>query len=584
MQAENTRHEFINRINVISQEIDNPKKFITDQLRGIKKNGIEWILLRLASPFLHIARKDPYKKIRITSVAQALSNYFEANQCHLDQELIGKINEMIIEKLKTRTANKKTSVSKYEETLQAVSDKLNSLISISIPTPSQPISSPWKWPSDLNIIKISPAEKDVIDDFLTNHVAQIRLKNISKKRIIKLDNGTTGFKLPITTFLIYEKSELKHAILILDKSRFSVIGVGGSRKVKACYDLVTGEFLARKEAFRDEIELLKLLNGSGSKGIPCFIGERCVKKIKSDPLKVSIMPKKVRSEPLTKKEKEKVESEPLYSETTQIIEKCYDGSLQALLNANQLNTVHSKIKAMDGFLAGISVLHDTQFPFAFEDIEEESQIISTRYFQVPSMHLDIKPENILFKRLPDDSYETVISDFGIANRVEDVCGTPGFRAPELVKLYNDLYCDTIPFEYKQKANPWIANRIIKHNIQYGQAADAWSAGLVLAAILKNQIEGFYCPLDCISDRIEPLKKDKSIDYKISKLNQEDIDTDITQEAQKISNSNLDPKDKEILVNLWRIVLNMLRIDPKERLSIDNARQLIVKITAEPSSI
>jgi len=66
------------------------------------------------------------------------------------------------------------------------------------------------------------------------------------------------------------------------------------------------------------------------------------------------------------------------------------------------------------------------------------------------MHRDLKPENIVFTN-NNSSYDIKIIDFGLASLINEEkylyqrCGTPGFVAPEIIKLkdgkrYNEK-CD-----------------------------------------------------------------------------------------------------------------------------------------------
>jgi len=138
------------------------------------------------------------------------------------------------------------------------------------------------------------------------------------------------------------------------------------------------------------------------------------------------------------------------------------------------------------------------------------------------VHRDIKPENILL----DDNMNIKLTDFGFARPLEpgeklfDVCGTPGYLAPELLKAATDEDADG-----------------------YGAHVDIWACGVIMYTLLVG------CPPFWHRKELMMLRNIRDGRYSFCSPEWDDV-TDT-------------PKD---------LISKLLVVDPKKRLTAREALQ------------
>ncbi len=363
-----------------------------------------------------------------------------------------------------------------------------------------PAASPsqWSWPADLNTIALSEASKKEIEAFLNEVVPQIvaskQMPAFHRRGEEFVLNGKS-WKLPRTLTFIADPNTKQLAGILLNVSskRVGILGKGGQRTVKKCYNLTTGEMVVKKGAASPyEVELLKSLNGT--KGFEALSYVR-------------VIPDKRRAGRIK----------------THLITPIATGSLDKLLAGSPKLQAKEIRDLMLPLFQGMEKLHAhpgrTSFPGGMK---------------VPSYksyHLDIKPENLLYKKTPQ-GYEACVSDVGTVNDIPYVWYTRGWLSPE-------------------KARELHNGDAVKFLTQHGQHDDIWNMALVLTCLLKGS--STHALSSC---------------YQPDTLKQREVDGHLASHRKMAKNRN---------AALWEIARKMLQVDPAKRLTMHQAREELEKM-------
>jgi hypothetical protein len=407
----------------------------------------------------------------------------------------------------------------------------------------------WGWPEDLSVLDVTAKQQKGIDKALRAVAEafkrypefQIVLEKSPKEQnpsgakcralVIKVENKTIK-KIPIPLKLVVVKDKV-HFLLLTKK----IIGSGGEREVKICYNLTNGGYLARKiMTSQCEFEILNHFYKNPVRGLPLVS------------FFLQIRPSKA-----------------------QVLETLYDGPLSILFGTAPLAKLEQKLSLIHDILLGLKSLHDLTF--------QTSEFL---WKQVKMFHFDIKPDNILVrKHSTKKKWEAVISDFGCSGKLGITGGTLGYRAPEEVKLEVRLRKD-MDFFGEKKAKSFNESSIKSHNDKFGQAMDVWATGLVLLSIMTNKTSAEFpnCaipPLPCIENCFKSIPINaKSKDINLTQLEQKQIDQDLSNLKLPLH----DTEDEKIAIEgVLKIIREMLVIDAKKRISANDALNTFQSATA-----
>ncbi len=531
--AEKNKDDFLRKITGFENAL-NQRQLINDRLEVVQKGGFKWRLLCLFRPFLALIGIDLYSHVRVNNVAKSLFSYFKANKEFLDDASLEGFKKKFYEPLLKKTNYK------YE----VGSCDFDSLL--------PPL--PMKWPADAAKLGLTDSQKTFLEKALSevvplafgeegdNHTlicSKVKSEGGTKRKLQLFHNTTlkNEFDVPITVKVIRESPRRLSRIMLWSKE---IIAKGGERKVKRCYDLMTGEFSVRKKCLSNSIEKLVLLH------------------FKKNPV------------PGIEPVQDILSKDPGFK-SDHIIEPVFEGTLRNLLG--HIKKKEDVLSIMQQLLTGLSALH----AFTPTEVTIDLEGITTRTFP-KATHLDINLSNILLRK-SEGKWEAVLIDFGVSGNFAPGNGTIGYLSPAEVKLRGQVYPNgpgtppiAVSDEFKKKLPP------------IGQKRDVWALGLIFTSLLtgridvvqiskKDRIVGIITPpLQSINDLFLKGSKGGFYDGHLSDLQQDSIDGDIA--AWKVKTPDY--------ASLWGLISKMLRVDPEERVSASEALLDFVKFMNSPS--
>ena len=516
------------KISTIASTLANGQKnlLINERLEVVQKWGVKWRLLSLLDYVYSFFGLDVYAPLRADQVAKQLFLLCEENKRALNKTIVDQVSEKIIKCLNQKTKGK------YKAALFATIDKIQALL------PPPPPPSRLKWPSAEGLVElgVTPQQKEVLDKALNECLTQmekigktsfqiIKFPDPSKTRVIKLfdeaDLLIGGYVIPSTVSIKSLNGRL--VVLLMGKK---VIAEGGERKVKVAFDLTNGTPYVKKRIsnIMEEKIYQWIQELPNSRGLPRNTITRTIGK------------------------------------KSQILEPRYTESLEQCLGSEGLKSWDVKKSLILDLLYGLKHFHSITTCCSLQINGETFSCES-----VPNYHGDIKARNALLRNtnaLP----EAVWTDFGISSEVFSLNGTPGCQAPERVEIKAKWALDNTVVSLIDIGN---------HNYKFGQQGDVWGMALVMLVIIANDPSRPF-PLICIENAIKKSEDCVVKDFYVKNLTQQVIDDELSFYNFKI----LTDPAFFAADSLLRVVGKMLRANPKERISIEEAINMVeaVKLT------
>lgn len=403
------------------------------------------------------------------------------------------------------------------------------------------------WPDDLTRLGISEKEKITLDNAMLlisklSFDSQCSGITLSKKQL-KCDykDGNESFikELPRTLWKCEHNSTIKY--ILNTKVEFML---GGERKLKYSYDLLTGQYLIKKRIVGpfEEYIINEMAKKRELRGIKHQDIWRHTKSKNNDP-------------------------------KLQIIETMRDGSVSDMFKNKDLKDFSTKKSLIIDLLEDLNDFHNIKIdvkPTLIKNSKSTLSISDNNLEPYLAFHHDIKTANALvFKN--KGRWRAELCDFGrpTSNPRTSVISI-GYTPPE----YVDFYKKNRPLGLKNPQSLQEKDESIRFQLKNAQGRDIWAMGMVLLSIIVGRREEFKSEKLSKSGNIAPLKclkkcLENSIDRfypeaKVARLKQNDLDKELDELQKEVKGLHKD-EAKEVEI-YFKVIKNMLQTDPSKRMS------------------
>lgn len=557
----------------------NSNKLIDENLEITTNKGINrlyFCILTLLQPFYWIVGRDAFSHVRAHRVARRIFEFCKINKQFLENnpDKIIQIKKNLIQRLqnKQKITRSLTNREKEYASQNSVSHLIDTVSKIS---------------KTVEIVQ-ERVTKRTLRYHIPNNLEELRIPSTQRQEIIEVtnqfrnydvatfDKRTTGQKNtpersvtktikfyhinPWTNVKTFRKEMMvtnsffftqDHKILLICKK---ILGQGANKKARVCLNLNNGKKLVRKKLTDKEKKLFELFKKNNIEGTT----------------------------------KAQYIRHTDFNEKTQIIQDCYDGTLQDL---------------------GETLSNEERITVALKLTKTLKDLHTLRTDDCKFAHKDIKPNNIFLKR-EDGELKVVIGDFdGSCYMMK--CGTIGYQSPEKIRAYNKyngyLYRSSlrrrgpfygIPFRVANNAptsyREMAASQIENFDKNLAQKSDVWALGLVILYSItaranpQQQLQNFFKVFPYFPTYnnylLNPVPQQRATetwispsentllaharniqteaDTRLLELTQEQINQDIETLKQRFPNQD----------ELFNIVAKMLKVDPETRITAQQAHR------------